>query len=77
MDEEDDTEYGNVYITKPLDEKIEIFTWEKDICAFNINGCSLPTNKYLPCVIVQQITESKADILIQKTSYPECYKFGK
>ena len=31
----------------------------------------------LPCVIVRQITEAKADILIQKTSYPECYKFGK
>ena len=38
MDEEDDTEYGNVYITKLPDEK--------DICAFNINGCSLPTGKY-------------------------------
>ena len=38
-DEEDDTGYGNVYITKLPDEK--------DICAFNINGCSLPTGKYL------------------------------
>ena len=78
MDEEDDTEYGNVYITKLPDEKLKFLAETKKIFAFSIStGVLYQQVNTLPCVIVQQITESKADILIQKTSYPECYKFGK
>ena len=78
MDEEDDTEYGNVYITKLPDEKLKFLAETKKIFALSIStGVLYQQVNTLPCVIVQQITESKADILIQKTSYPECYKFGK
>ncbi|WP_455190090.1 SMI1/KNR4 family protein [Eubacterium ramulus] len=78
MDEEDDTEYGNVYITKLPDEKLKFLAETKKIFALSIStGVLYKQVNTLPCVIVQQITESKADILIQKTSYPECYKFGK
>ena len=46
-DEEDDTGYGNVYITKLPERKLKFLSRdEKDICAFNINGCSLQTDKY-------------------------------
>ena len=77
-DEEDDTEYGNVYITKLPDEKLKFLAETKKIFALSIStGVLYQQVNTLPCVIVQQITESKADILIQKTSYPECYKFGK
>ena len=78
MDEEDDTEYGNVYITKLPDEKLKFLAETKKIFALSIStGVLYQQVNTLPCVIVQQITESNADILIQKTSYPECYKFGK
>ena len=78
MDEEDDTEYGNVYITKLPDEKLKFLAETKKIFALSIStGVLYQQVNTLPCVIVQQITESKADILIQKTSYSECYKFGK
>ncbi len=78
MDEEDDTEYGNVYITKLPDEKLKFLAETKKIFSLSIStGVLYKQVNTLPCVIVQQITESKADILIQKTSYPECYKFGK
>ena len=78
MDEEDDTEYGNVYITKLPDEKLKFLAETKKIFALSIStGVLYQQVNTLPCVIVQQITYSKADILIQKTSYPECYKFGK
>ena len=77
-DEEDDTGYGNVYITKLPDEKLKFLAEAKKIFALSIStGVLYQQVNTLPCVIVQQITESKADILIQKTSYPECYKFGK
>ena len=77
-DEEDDTGYGNVYITKLPDEKLKFLAETKKIFALSIStGVLYKQVNTLPCVIVQQITESKADILIQKTSYPECYKFGK
>lgn len=37
-----------MFILQNCRTKIEIFSrGEKDICAFNINGCSLPTGKYL------------------------------
>lgn len=78
MDEEDDTEYGNVYITKLPDEKLKFLAETKKIFALSIStGVLYQQVNTLPCVIVQQITESKADILMQKTSYPKCYKFGK
>ena len=36
-----------MFISQTARRKIEIFSRdEKDICAFNINGCSLPTGKY-------------------------------
>ena len=77
-DEEDDTGYGNVYITKLPDEKLKFLAETKKIFALSIStGVLYKQINTLPCVIVQQIAESKADILIQKTSYPECYKFGK
>ena len=77
-DEEDDTGYGNVYITKLLDEKLKFLAETKKIFALSIStGVLYQQVNTLPCVIVQQITESKADILMQKTSYPKCYKFGK
>lgn len=77
-DEEDDTGYGNVYITKLPDEKLKFLAETKKIFALSIStGVLYQQVNTLPCVIVQQITESKADILIQKTSYPECYTFGK
>ena len=78
MDEEDDTEYGNVYITKLPDEKLKFLAETKKIFALSIStGVLYQQVNTLPCVIVQQITEAKADILRQKTSYSECYKFGK
>ena len=77
-DEEDDTGYGNVYITKLPDEKLKFLAEAKKIFALSIStGVLYQQVNTLPCVIVQQITESKADILMQKTSYPKCYKFGK
>ena len=77
-DEEDDTGYGNVYITKLPDEKLKFLAETKKIFALSIStGVLYQQVNTLPCVIVQQITESKADILRQKTSYPKCYKFGK
>lgn len=77
-DEEDDTGYGNVYITKLPDEKLKFLAEMKKIFALSIStGVLYQQVNTLPCVIVQQITESKADILMQKTSYPKCYKFGK
>ena len=77
-DEEDDTGYGNVYITKLPDEKLKFLAETKKIFALSIStGVLYQQVNTLPCVIVQQITESKADILMQKTSYPKCYKFGK
>ena len=77
-DEEDDTGYGNVYITKLPDEKLKFLAETKKIFALSIStGVLYQQVNTLPCVIVQQITELKADILMQKTSYPKCYKFGK
>lgn len=77
-DEEDDTGYGNVYITKLPDEKLKFLAETKKIFALSIStGVLYQQVNTLPCIIVQQITESKADILMQKTSYPKCYKFGK
>ena len=65
------------YITKLPDEKLKFSRDEKDICAFNINGCSLPTGKYLAMCYSAADYRIVLDILMQKTSYPKCYKFGK
>lgn len=76
-DDEDDG-YGNVYITRIPDEKLKFLAETKKTFALSIStGVLYKQVNTLPCVIVRQITEAKADILIQKTSYPECYKFGK
>ena len=32
---------------------------------------------HLPCAIVDDITEALADIIIKKTSYPDCYEYRK
>ena len=77
FDDEDDG-YGNVYITRIPDEKLKFLAETKKTFALSIStGVLYKQVNTLPCVIVRQITEAKADILIQKTSYPECYKFGK
>ena len=60
------------------DEKLKFLAETKKTFALSIStGVLYKQVNTLPCVIVRQITEAKADILIQKTSYPECYKFGK
>ena len=80
-DDEDDG-YGNVYITRIPDEKLKFLAETKKTFALSIStGVLYKQVNTLPCVIVRQITEAKADILywiplvITRTVFPVCSHF--
>ncbi len=78
QDDEETDGYGKVYILRLPEEKLKFLAETKKIFALSIStGVLYKQVNTLQCVIVRQITEAMADILIQKTSYLECYKFGK
>ena len=77
-EDEEDSEYGKVYIVKVPDDKLKFLAETKKLFSLSIStGVLYKKINTLPCVIVNDITEALADIIIKKTSHPDCYKYRK
>ena len=75
-DDEEDSDYGKVYIVKVPDDKLKFLAETKKLFALTIStGVLYKKINYLPCVIVDNMTEALADIIIKKTSHPDCYEY--
>ncbi|WP_295254002.1 SMI1/KNR4 family protein [uncultured Catenibacterium sp.] len=78
MEDEEDLDYGKVYIVKVPDDKLKFLAETKKLFALSIStGVLYKKINTLPCAIVIDITEALADIIIKKTSHPDCYKYRK
>ena len=77
-DDEDDSDYGKVYIVKVPDDKLNFLAETKKLFALPIStGVLYKKINHLPSVIVEDMTEALADIIIKKTSHPDCYEYKK
>ena len=75
-DDEEDSEYGKVYIVKVSEDKLKFLAETKKLFALSIStGVLYKKINHLPCAIVGDMTEALADILIKKTSHPDCYEY--
>lgn len=75
-EDEEDSEYGKVYIVKVPDDKLKFLAETKKLFSLSIStGVLYKKINTLPCVIVNDITEALADIIIKKTSHPDCYEY--
>ena len=78
MEDEEDLDYGKVYIVKVPDDKLKFLAETKKLFALSIStGVLYKKINTLPCAIVIDITEALADIIIKKTSHHDCYKYRK
>lgn len=77
-EDEEDSEYGKVYIVKVPDDKLKFLAETKKLFSLSIStGALYKKINTLPCAIVDDMTEALADIIIKKTSHPDCYKYRK
>lgn len=77
-DDEEDSEYGKLYIVKVPDDKLKFLAETKKLFALPIStGVLYKKINHLPCAIMDNITEALADTIIKKTSYSECYEYRK
>lgn len=77
-EDEEDSEYGKVYIVKVPDDKLKFLAETKKLFSLSIStGALYKKINTLPCAIVDDMTEALADIIIKKTSHPDCYEYRK
>ena len=77
-EDEEDSDYGKVYIVKVPDDKLKFLAETKKLFALPITtGVLYKKINHLPCAIVDDMTEALADIIIKKTSHPDCYEYRK
>ena len=77
-EDEEDSDYGKVYIVKVPDNKLKFLAETKKLFALPITtGVLYKKINHLPCAIVDDMTEALADIIIKKTSHPDCYEYRK
>ncbi|WP_444215950.1 SMI1/KNR4 family protein, partial [Catenibacterium sp.] len=75
-DDEEDSEYGKVYIVKVPDDKLKFLAETKKLFALPIStGVLYKKINHLPCAIVDDMKEALADTIIKKTSHPDCYEY--
>lgn len=77
-EDEEDSDYGKVYIVKVPDDKLKFLAETKKLFSLSIStGALYKKINTLPCAIVDDMTEALADIIIKKTSHPDCYEYRK
>lgn len=75
-DDEEDLDSGKVYIVKVPEDKLNFLAETKKLFALTIStGVFYKKINHLPCVIVDNMTEALANIIIKRTSYPDCYEY--
>lgn len=75
-DDEEDSEYGKVYIVKVPDDKLKFLAETKKLFALPIStGVLYKKINHLPCAIVDDMKEALADTIIKQTSHPDCYEY--
>lgn len=77
-DDDENLEYGKVYIVKVPEDKLKFLAETKKLFALPIStGVLYKKINNLPCAIMDNITEALADTIINKTSHPDCYEYRK
>lgn len=75
-DNEEDSEYGKVYIVKVPDDKLKFLAETKKLFALPFStGVLYKKINHLPCAIVDDMKEALADTIIKKTSHPDCFEY--
>lgn len=75
-DDEEDSEYGKVYIVKVPDDKLKFLAETKKLFALPFStGVLYKKINHLPCAIVDDMKEALADTIIKKTSHPDCFEY--
>lgn len=75
-DDDENLEYGKVYIVKVPDDKLKFLSETKKLFALSIStGVLYKKINNLPCAIVDDMKEALADTIIKKTSHPDCYEY--
>lgn len=78
MEDDENSEYGKVYVVKVPDDKLKFLAETKKLFALPIStGVLYKKINNLPCAIMDNITEALADTIINKTSHPDCYEYRK
>lgn len=78
MEDDENLEYGKVYIVKVPEDKLKFLAETKKLFALPIStGVLYKKINNLPCAIMDNITEALADTIINKTSHPDCYEYRK
>ena len=76
MEDDEDSEYGKVYIVKIPGDKLKFLAETKKLFALPIStGILYRKINHLPCAIVDDMKEALADTIIKKTSHPDCYEY--
>ena len=74
--DEEDSEYGKVYIVKVPDDKLKFLAETKKLFALPFStGVLYKKINHLPCAIVDDMKEALADTIIKKTSHPDCFEY--
>ena len=75
-DDDENLEYGKVYIVKIPEDKLKFLAETKKLFALPIStGVLYKKINHLPCAIVDDMKEALADTIIKKTSHPDCYEY--
>ena len=75
-DDDENLEYGKVYIVKVPEDKLKFLAETKKLFALPIStGVLYKKINHLPCAIVDDMKEALADTIIKKTSHPDCYEY--
>ena len=76
MEDDEDSEYGKVYIVRVPEDKLKFLAETKKLFALPIStGVLYKKINHLPCAIVDDMKEALADTIIKKTSHPDCYEY--
>lgn len=76
MEDDENSEYGKVYVVKVPDDKLKFLAETKKLFALPIStGVLYKKINHLPCAIVDDMKEALADTIIKKTSHPDCYEY--
>ena len=75
-DDDENLEYGKVYIVRVPEDKLKFLAETKKLFALPIStGVLYKKINHLPCAIVDDMKEALADTIIKKTSHPDCYEY--
>ena len=75
-DDDENLEYGKVYIVKVPEDKLKFLAETKKLFALPIStGVLYKKINHLPCAIVDDMKGALADTIIKKTSHPDCYEY--